>query len=351
MKKILFLACGCAAFAATAATITVSNNASLPGSCGQYTTIAAAISAATSGDTILIQGSPTAYNENPTTTKSLTFIGAGYNPQSTSGYHTILNGQITFGNNTSNSAVIGIENVGIVFTNNFAVSNFLISRCLLNSGANAFSGGGSIAVNGVIIEHCIIFGNMIQLSDFPAIVRNCIFMSAGYINGLGSGTAVHTIKNNLWLCYNPFANVRNCLVENNIFFNCLPDNTTLNCTFNNNYVYGVSTLPFGSNIGSGNITNQNNNYATFTACGQITGLSYILSTDWRPLNTSACYNGGTDGKDIGPTGGTNSIYLYPTPYPLTGEPATPQVQTISIPVSSVPAGGTLNINVKARKQN
>ena len=40
---------------------TVNNNSNLPGNPGQYTTIQAAITASSSGDTILIAGSPTPY--------------------------------------------------------------------------------------------------------------------------------------------------------------------------------------------------------------------------------------------------------------------------------------------------
>ena len=119
------------------------------------------------------------------------------------------------------------------------------------------------------------------------------------------------------------------------------------CTFNNNYVFGSSSLPFGTNTGSGNITSTNAIYSSFITCGSAFG----YTTNFRPLISSVCVNGGTDGTDIGPTGGSAPIYLYPAPYPLTGEAAIPQVREVLIPVSSVPSGGTLNINVKARKRN
>lgn len=351
MKKIILLS---ALFVCTISSLkstvyTVSNNTALPGSPGQYTTIAAAMSAATSGDTIYIQPSATSYG-GFTPTKGLTFIGAGYNPQTTSNLKSEV-GNVYFGNGSSNSKLIGLYINGEVgWSNTFAVSNYIVSRCQIlyrfnmNNGSNDPSGR-------LLIENCLVFGyggGSVLSEAAPCAVKNNFFDvgASGTITGLNT-SYTDTIKNNTFICGgNPLAAMKNDIIENNLFYNNFPDASNTTNTFNNNYVFGASTLPYGTNVGSGNISNTIPTFNVFV-CGQ----SFAYNVDFRPLSGHACKNGGTDGTDIGMTGGAAPMYRYPAPYPMTGEPAIPQVRDVTIPVSSVPAGGTLNINVKARKRD
>ncbi len=358
MKKTILLSVFLlsAFYKANATVYTVSNNNTLPGSAGQYTTVSAAISAASNGDTILIQPSPVAY-AGFTINKSLTIIGSGYNPQTTNGLKTVISGatHIVFGDGSSNSKLIGIyldpagSGTKLVWGNTFAVSNYTIERCYFSGTEIRVTNGNNNFPQNVLIED-----NFMSVSDLrlynagfatnPVTVRNNIFSGGGGIDGSES---VNVIKNNLFICgANALHDFSNSIIENNIFFSCFPYNMGAN-VFNNNYVFGSSTLPFGTNTGSGNITSTNAVYSTFISCGS----TLNFNTDLRPVTGSACLNGGTDGTDIGITGGASPYYLYPAPYPMTGEAKIPQVTEITIPVSSVPSGGTLNINVKARKRD
>lgn len=351
MKKILFLLI--VFFAMTnvfAGVLTVSNNTALPGSPGQYSTITAAISAAANGDTILIQGSATNYIESPTVNKPLTIIGPGYNPQTSSGLKAYIQGTLTFGAGSSNSLLMGVICYNIQFNSAFAISNIRVARCQLGTVHCYY---GSVSATNLILEDNIFEGgnNWIQIGNSPVIIRNSIFKTLSKING-PSASVAHIIRNNLFLCtgYAAIDLVQNAIIENNIFFGCAPDTANGNvtgCTMNNNYIFGSKIFPYGTNVGSGNITSQNAIYSTFITCGS----TVDYTTNFRPINGSLVKNAGTDASDIGPTGGASPIYLYPAPYPLTGEPPVPQVQSLTMPVSSTPQGGNLNVTVKARKRN
>jgi hypothetical protein len=331
-----------------AAVLTVSNNTALPGSPGQYSTISSALTAASNGDTILIQPSPLPYNESLNITKSLTLIGAGYNPQNNNNYFSKINGSISFKDGSSNCKLIGLwVSSSIGFSNQFAnVSEFLFSRCYFESSINLFNGGPATSnqASGFTVENCYVAG-AIWYAYSSITVRNCI-LGSRIQDATNTSTTTLYIRNNLFLnSSTPLYYVQNSVFENNIFWGLttLDPNLVKNNTFNNNYVYGSFNLPFATNVGSGNITDQvspyNGNPSPFS-----------VSFNYRPLPGSAIANAGTDSKDIGPTGGAFPIYLYPAPYPLTGEPNIPQIQTINMPVSSAPQGGNINVTVKARNR-
>ena len=80
MKTLVLLFIACFVYSMSYADIiTVSNN---PDSPGQYTSLPAAIAAASVGDTILVSGSPTNYG-SITINKKLTLFGSGYDPNNT----------------------------------------------------------------------------------------------------------------------------------------------------------------------------------------------------------------------------------------------------------------------------
>jgi hypothetical protein len=355
MKKSILLLCSFGVFYSQATTITVSNNTALPGSPGQYTTVQAAVNAAFAGDTVLIHGSPVTYNENVTTTKKLVFIGPGYNPQTSTGL-TAKNIYFSLGNNTSNTVIMGIYDCNVSFNNSTPVSNITFSRnYVASANVSCTSSGG---VSNVIIEQNFFTGGG---AIFPELatgveIRNNLFASGYYVNG---GSIAYTrivyIRNNSFMCAgNSILNLKNGVIENNIFYERNIDgggSTVVTSTFNNNLTYSntQTTLPFGTNVGSGNLSNIDPMYINSADCGG--SLAIDITRNFRLNIASPAANAGTDGTDIGITGGVSPIYIYPAPYPITGEPPFPQVREVTIPVSSVPAGGTLNVNIKARKRN
>ncbi len=331
--------------------ITVNNNTNLPGTPGQYASVQDAIDAANSGDTLMIQGSPIPYNVDVKITKTLVLIGPGYNPQTDNGFIADFSGhQIEFGISSSNSKLIGLSNILISYTNIFAVSNFLFSRCLITGGSFG-TDDVPVIVSNISIENCIVEGGC-YLKSTPVTFKNNIFTKSSWLiqsMGDNSKSVPHLLKNNLFLCLSNTAWspgwCNNAIFENNIFFNCFPGDGNIACAFNNNYVFGTKSLPYGTNIGSGNISNQTSVFLNYLCEDD------FMSFNFRPLAGSVIINAGTDGTDIGPTGGGKNIYNYATPYPLTGEPPIPQIQKVTMPSSSCPQGGTLNVTVKARKHN
>jgi hypothetical protein len=104
--------------------------------------------------------------------------------------------------------------------------------------------------------------------------------------------------------------------------------------FNNN-------IPGSGNLGSGNIVDANPVFTNFPLQGG--ALSY--SHDFTLLPGSPAIGAGTDGTDIGILGGM-------LPFDVGANPYFPQMMEVSLPSgSSVPAGGTLNVHFKARKQD
>ncbi|MCE3278290.1 MAG: hypothetical protein K0S44_481 [Bacteroidetes bacterium] len=348
----------CFAGSVLAATLTVSNNSALPGSPGQYTTIQAAANAALAGDTILVHGSSLSYTETITITKKLNFRGPGFNPQSANNL-TAKGMTFVFANSSSNSVIEGFYQVSITRSNNNPVSNLVIRKNYTNNINFYFASTSGSLMSNILIENNINVGITMLDNASSVEIRNNILKGTIY----NSSSASNLIRNNLFVCSSSaFSDVTNTVISNNIFLEKAPNGPpngaqgefAASSTFNNNITFNCSSsysvLPYGSNTGSGNLNNTDPVFTGFaTPC--TSGVPSDYFNNYRLGATSPARNAGTDGTDIGPTGGISPIFKYPAPYPITGEPAMPQVQSVTMPVSSVPAGGTLNVNVKARKRN
>lgn len=119
-----------------------------------------------------------------------------------------------------------------------------------------------------------------------------------------------------------------------------------NCTFNNNLTYLCApsgNLPFGSNVGSDNIIEQDPVFLNVDG-------AFSYANNYGLHSSSPAKNAGTDGTDIGPSGGA---YPLTNVFPITGHPAIPYISQMQINgPSSVPLGSSqINITVKAKKQN
>jgi hypothetical protein len=258
---------------------------------------------------------------------------------------------------------MGMFQSNVIMNNTLAVSNVIVERNYAPLIDVRGSGG---SVSNFVIRDNITGMVRSDVNVTGLLITNNIFnddasFTTYHTNILGPGTGL-TIKNNLFtkpgIGFLAMAGFTNSTIENNIFFSREPVTSNADVqtsTFNNNLTYNVSwtTLPFGTNVGSGNINSDPQFYISPV------GFDFSMTTNnsspgaynWRLQPSSPAKNAGTDGTDIGPTGGASPMYVYPAPYPLTGEPAVPQVQSVALPVSSVPSGGTLNIQVKARKRN
>jgi hypothetical protein len=138
--------------------------------------------------------------------------------------------------------------------------------------------------------------------------------------------------------------LQEAVFENNIWYKSELVNSSgtpnvINCTFNNNLTYlcNVNTLPPTNNIGSGNIVNQNPLFTTYPALGG----DHTWTQNYALLAGSPALGTGTNGTDIGINSGNAPVTQ------LLKYAKIPAVTSLTIPVSSVPVGGTLQINIQA----
>jgi len=341
MKKIFFLLIFCCSFfLSEAKIITVSNNTNSP---GQYTSLQAAINASLAGDSIYVHGSATSYG-NVTVNKQLTFIGTGHNPKkSIPLVSEIGNIQLDILANTSDASgtrIIGFKLSGVFgYTGGGGTKNILIAR-------NSFGSSGSqiyITGSGWKIENNVLNFQYINLNNNANItIQNNIF-STTYIAYSNKPSVL--IVNNIFLGITPATalyTVTNANIANNIFSGSSPKGTSIdNNVFSNNITYHTAydTIPFGTNLGSGNFVAKNPQFTNVPAN------AFNYNYDFSLKSTSPGKNAGTDGKDIGIYGGTAS---FPD---LTGSPAIPQIKSLSILNPVIPVGDSLKVVIKAKKQN
>ena len=330
-----------------AAVITVDNNVVLSGKPAQYDDIQTAINDAFSGDTILVVGSPVEY-ANITITKKLTLIGPGFNLVSKQSAQMAGISIVKLGNNSSNSIIDGFGISSLQFENTNPVQNFVfrnnsmgavsissnISNVLIYK--NLFSKMAISSATNVVISNNIMYGN----SSNPTYWG--IFSS--------SSSNLITVKNNLFLGTSGFQGQNNngsvVVYSNNIFYESAITGANLS-TFNNNLTFNCPlnnhTIPYGSNVGSGNKINQDPLFLNVTG-------AFSWTNNYTLHSTSPCKNAGTDGTDIGPTGGS---YPFVKMYPLTSMPAMPYIKQMMIngPSSVKPGNSVINVTVKASKQD
>ncbi|RLD21947.1 MAG: hypothetical protein DRI69_02655 [Bacteroidetes bacterium] len=368
MKTLLLLITACFVYTSSYADIiTVSNDVDSP---GQYTSLQAAINAASVGDTILVSGSPTNYG-SVTINKRLTLFGSGYDPANTFAKVTYLT-NVTLARFDAVQSASGTKisgfNLDRVYINNNdpdTMKDITIERCLV-SIAIYFQSFNVSDYRNVTVQNCVFtsastnisFGNYSGVLHFNHIFRNNIFngvivgdisSSVNYTNlslvsfrnniltGSGTGTILDEVKN--------------AVFENNIFFrkdagNNDSDGSSAHCNgcaFDNNITYqsAFDTIPYGNNVGSGNLIATDPMLVNYP----ITGAAFSFSHDYTLMGGSPALLAGTDGTDIGITGGA-------APFVVAAPPRIPQMTSILIgPPSAVPLNGTLQIQFTARKQN
>lgn len=325
-KKIFYSAAlFCTALGANATIITVSN---FGGSPAMYSSLTAAVDAASIDDTLLIHASANAYtfdNYNGFN-KRLTVIGSGFG-----GLGTKIQGAIDgcCGNRVPfNAGAEGSIFRGIEFTQvaDIGASQLIFEFCRFNPAGggqasirtNIAAGCGSCGgflynAQDVIFQNCYINSSMEGLkNDTNLLFQNCIFQNT---NDLVSGTtridgsetqeAINPIvfDHNIFLS-NIDIDFTNAVFTNNVFagigFGGV-GNFCYNCLFENNMTYCASCnmTSFISAILTNNLENQP---APFV--NPSTNLSLA---DYNLNDASAGNNYATDGSDVGVHGGSNAF--------------------------------------------
>ena len=330
---------------------TVSNNPSSP---GQYTNLQTAIDAAGLGDTLMIAGSTTNYG-TVNIAKPLVLVGAGYNnPYGSNTSITTINlNRTSQFLGASGTKIMGVIVTSVIsFNGNYTggtgsnanINNVLVERCKINDLRFGYDGlyyqndtvrnclfqGGSIyfyynyTYNNIFIHNNIFDNSVIGTNYGPPNLSNVFFRNNLIINRV---TAF-------------FSAIAYLIIENNIFYGAEPTGCT-NASFTKNITYLCAAVPGAGNLGSGNLNATNPMFVNYPPSGGAFSYTY----DFHLQGASPGKNAGTDGTDIG-------IYGGMLPYDVGANPHFPQMMELTLPSgSSVPAGGTLNVHFKAKKQN
>jgi hypothetical protein len=212
-------------------------------------------------------------------------------------------------------------------------NNLTMERCQLYYISTQVAG-----LSNIVLRHNYIYYYAMGNPN-SALLSNNIIHSGGYIQSSNSNSVV--VTNNLFMGgYYALYEISNALITNNIFWLSTPVyGTVTGNTFNNNITYqtGDNNIPFGTNVGTGNLVGVN---PQFTNAPNNT-LNFTYNYDLAPA--SAGNNAGTDGTDIGIYGGV-------APWPnQSGQARIPFVTSFSLQFSQVPQGGTVNGTVNATK--
>ena len=357
MKKILSILSLCWCLNLYATVRTVSNN---PGLVAQYSTIQAAVNASAAGDTIYVQGSNIQYDAFTITDKRLTVIGPGWAPmQNYAPFQSSVNGITISGANSSNTEIQGLEVMASVtisssnkpdnlrfIRNHFHSVVYIYNGTLNFSGyvfeGNWFDGGG---VNGSA-------GN--SYTNF--LFKNNIFYAqsnGGNISGFYKSVNV-LFDHNLW--YGPSSgsaycfgsNCRGLMITNNIFVHRDAATNNSLSTFNNNITFNAGiNNPWAVNGNTGTPgTNLENQDPQMTSQAQLNSGTNDPLLDFT-IAAGPANNSGTDSKDLG--------LLYDASGELNWANSRmsrlPFVYSMNISNPNIPVGGTLNVQVEARKNN
>lgn len=252
----------------------------------------------------------------------------------------------------------GIQLIG-VHTQHLGTStgadNCVIKKCRITGSAGwamFLQNTSGWIIEGNIIESisiCIYFG--FSSSHNTQIRYNVLLGTNGWskIAGISNSAAERTyIFNNVFLGssggdINAFDQVDYCSIDNNIFYNCIPDgNSTFYlefCTMNNNISYGSIDNTFYQS-GTNNLAGVDPQFVNYP--GPPVLYDYAIDLSLQP--TSPGHNTGTDGTDRGVYGGLGNLFTE------TGEPSIAEITafTITSPTTIAP-GGTLTISVTSKR--
>ena len=338
---------------------TVSNNPDRP---AQFTDIQSAVDAASPSDTILITGGT--YSGAVTLVKPLVMYGeAIVGPEFPM---TIISGGVTLDRFNSSLSCSGSRFYGIQFNSLSIAPNFsgagagqqtlddlIFERCRFQGTTNIYPYDG---VSNITWRNCFYFNSTLyfnyqgqtvpNISSF--LITNCVFDNS-LLDSFWNSTEYDmngnvVVRNSLFLnrTSDCLADMIEAVIENCIFYKAEPTGLSLS-TFNNNLTYlcNSNALPYGTNLGSGNIENQDPLFANYPALGG----AHSWDWDYTPQAGSPALGTGTNGTDMGLGGGNAPVANLPKYAKIPG------VTLLEIPVSSVPVGGTLQINIEAESRD
>lgn len=367
MKSKLFSAAFCAAFA-FAANATVHTVSNVPNSIANFSTIAAAMTAASAGDTIYVQPSNVIY-PTVTVTKSLVFIGAGAWPEGQTGQRSTIpsfsltnvaaSGTVIKGfeltSTTSIQTTVVLSNltfeynrlISIAFSN--AINNVIIRNNMFHTNSTGVISGTSICTN-VLVSNNIFrttstTGNILTLSNTSnngnLFANNIVRHEAATVNPLRGARNFTIIDNIIYGGASTLATdaIQDCNISHNLFFGNYAQAGVFAVSSNGaNNLFGTSFSDVFTEISA------INNLWAYTPTAPFTNFNL-------PVGSPAIGSG---------TGGTNmGIYVGPSPW--MDNPAgdarryypgvrIPEVYEFVSPGVAAP-NSTMQIQIKARNAN
>jgi hypothetical protein len=340
------------------ATVRTVNNS--PNSLAQYNNIQAAVDASATGDTIYVHGSNVQYAAFTITNKRLIVIGPGWLPIRNFAPFPAQLLQMTI----SGSGSTGTEIQGLVFVGTITMNgtpppdNLRFIRNQFKSAVYVYNNGTSS--NYIFQSNWFDLG-FVSVTSSGATYSNYLFQNNifyatstnGNISGFTNSSGV-LFDHNLWYGPTSIANTVNCfggscqslLLTNNIFVH--RDAALYNSlsTFNNNITFGCRVdTPWlaNGNGGVGNIVNQDPqmfNQDSVNAGHENSLLNFTVASG--PAN-----NAGTDGRDLGLMYNTVGILNWD----FARMSRLPYIYNMNISNSTIAPGGTLTVQVEARKYN
>lgn len=293
-KTLLFLAAISMAVAANAKILRVSN---VSGSSAPYATIEAAHEAASAGDTIMLDASPTRYDDfTVTLTKKVVLLGPGY--------WLVRNGVIEEGASSATVYTLVIKAAETV------VKGINISNAL------------RIQASKVVINRCHIEGIEIAKSCDNAVISQSFILNK--INGNTSN--YHQITNNIFVNTSTFGHINgmnNCYIAYNTCRSAKFESNATNSTFENNLWKEFNDK--GSN------NSVKDNYQTDIINTQAT--NDFIDSDYYKLEIP---------EEVTSKYGA---FAGDSPYIFSGVPSGPVIKDLVVP-TTVETGSKMNVTIK-----
>ncbi len=323
-----------------------------PGTAAQFSSIQAAIDAATAGDIIYIHPSPIVY-AGFTIVKEIHLRSIGHRPELANGEfasvgYITLSRNIPNNTNASNSSISGLTFPNISDLNEASFTNIRIQNNRINGmdlyqafnwivQGNIFlqTGFNVIRFNGTSHGNNLISNNIFNMAGFNA-VANGLVASDTFSNNLIISSVV---SNNIF-----FESCNNPVVKNNMFILnssstiSTINNTASTITFQNclTFAYGGQTIDALN--GTNNINNTN---PQFTAIGNPENPIFDYTKNYKLIVGSPAIGASLDGSDLGIYGQAFKFQMKGYPFDL------PYPTFISINNPIVGAGSNLQVVLKA----
>ncbi len=352
------------AFTGITATATIRTVSNVPSTLAQYNTIQAAIDASSNNDTVYVHGSPNAYTSFTITNKKLAIIGPGWSPDKNLPFTANVPGMTITGTNSSGTEIQGLVITSTIDMNTNHPDNMRFIRNYFTCGQLIYMAQGSVTYIGFLFEGNV-FDNSYMSCTSSSTYQNYLFQNNYfYSNGQCISTQVNGFTNsvNVLFNHNLFfgpsttitdvfgTNCRFLTITNNIFVRRNVGNQNSSSTFNNNITYYVGDVApaapwtVNGNINSGgNVADQDPQMASQTAVNAGTNNAIADFT----IAAGPANNSGSDGKDMGllydATGSLNWTTSRTSRLPF--------VYSMNIINPTIPQGGTINVQVEARKNN